>query len=290
MRKIAVLLTCFNRKEKTMEALEYMYNAFNSIENSISINVYLTDDGSTDGTGDAVRLKYPEIKVLPGNGHLYWAGGMRNSWNEALKNKYDAYLLLNDDTFTYDILFKELFETHNYCIETFGKTGIYIGSNINPKTKKLSYGGSVFTNKFLGKYVKLVPNNNTPQKCELGNANIMLVTKEVIEKIGILNSGFVHGLADFDYTMMAVKNKIPVLITPNYLGECLNENRNPYVDFHDLNLKKRIQVLKSPVGLDFKSNLLYNRRNFPFRYPIVFVVGWLKVLLPKVYSSLRFKI
>lgn len=289
MQRIAILLTCFNRKEKTLEALDYMYKAYDSIKDSIALTVYLTDDGSSDGTGDAVREKYPEIKVLQGNGHLYWAGGMRNSWNEALKNNYDAYLLLNDDTVTYSSVFKELLKTHEYCLKKYNQSGIYVGSTIDGKTGKLTYGGSVLTNKFLAQSVRLVPNKKTPQECELGNANIMLVTKNVVDKIGILHEKFAHGLADFDYTLMAKKKNLPVLITSNVLGECTFDHSDPYETLHLLPFKKRKRKLYHPTGLDFKSNLQYMKRNFIFRLPLVFIAGWVKILFPKFYFNKLYK-
>lgn len=289
MQKIAILLTCFNRKEKTLKALECIFEAYHSIEISTSISFYLTDDGSTDGTGDAVKKKYPKIKVLQGNGHLYWAGGMRHSWKEALKNNYDAYFLLNDDTSVYQNTFSQLWETHDYCIKNYGEGGIYVGSTVNGESGKLTYGGCVLTNKFLAQYIRLVPNQKTPQECELGNANIMLVTKNVVDKVGILSEKFIHGLADFDYTLMARKKGLPVLITPKITGECVFDHSDPYETLHLLPFKERKQKLYHPTGLDFKSNLQFMKRNFIYRLPFVYISGWIKILFPKFYYNKMYK-
>ena len=288
MQRIAVLFTCFNRREKTLNALKCLYQAHNQVVNSVKISIFLTDDGSTDGTGDAIKEKFPEVKVLQGNGNLYWAGGMRKSWGEAIKGAYDAYLLLNDDTDVYETLFKELLLTHDYSLDTYGRAGIYIGSTIDKKTNKISYGGSVFTNKFRAHYTKVIPNGR-PQKCELGNANIMLVCKKVVEQIGILSDKFIHGLADLDYTLKAVKNDIPVLITPHFLGECYNDHKNPYDTIDTLSIRERVKLLYNPVGLDFKSNIQYMKRNFPYRLPFVYLAGYLKVLFPKFYVKKLYK-
>ncbi len=282
MHQIAVLLTCFNRKEKTLKALKNLYSAYDIIKISIGITIYLTDDGSTDGTGDAVSEKFPEVNILQGNGELYWAGGMRNSWNEALKKGYDGYLLLNDDTMVFSELFESLLDTHGRCVKQYGCAGIYIGSTRDGKTQKLTYGGSVFTNRFMAHSKRLEPNDNL-QECELGNANIMLVSKYVVDRIGILSGAYIHGLADYDYTLMAVRKKIPVLIAPDFLGECTNDNKNPYSTFHTLTIAQRIKVLYNPLGLDFRSNLQFMKRNFIYRLPLVFLAGWLKVLFPKIY-------
>jgi GT2 family glycosyltransferase len=284
MQSIAVLLTCFNRKDKTIAALRALFRAHESLSNSLTIKVYLTDDGSTDGTSEAIRKSYPKVKILKGTGELYWAGGMRNSWKEAIKGNYDFYLLLNDDTEPYSNFLQELIDTHNYCLKTYNQTGVYVGTTVD-ETNKISYGGSVFTNRFLAQYVRVIPNNKTPQECELGNANILLVHKDVVEKVGVLTEGFVHGLADFDYTLKAIKAKIPVLIAANILGVCVNDHTDPYLSFHELSFQERRKKLYHPIGLDFNSQLQYMKRNFLYRLPLVYIAGWLKVLFPKFYYN-----
>ena len=52
--KIAVLLTCYNRKDKTLACLKSLS------KNSSSVIVYITDDASTDGTSLAIRQYYSE--------------------------------------------------------------------------------------------------------------------------------------------------------------------------------------------------------------------------------------
>ncbi len=34
------------------------------------------DDGSTDGTADAIRRKHPEIHIISGDGNLWWTGAI----------------------------------------------------------------------------------------------------------------------------------------------------------------------------------------------------------------------
>ncbi|MFK7813559.1 MAG: glycosyltransferase family 2 protein [Maribacter sp.] len=288
MHSISVLLTCFNRKDKTLAALQALYKA-HEVSSQLSLTIYLTDDGSTDGTGDAVRKNYPQAKVLQGSGELYWAGGMRNSWREALKGNYDGYLLLNDDTEPYENFLQELLETHIYCTKKYNQGGVYVGSTLDGETNDISYGGYIFTNKFMGKFIRVIPNKKTPQECELGNANILLVHKDAVDKIGILTEGYGHGMADYDYTLKAVKANIPTLVTSNILGVCTNDHTDPYLTFHELPFKERAKKLYYPVGLDFKSQLLYMKRNFWYRLPLVYVAGWLKILFPKFYYNRMYK-
>ena len=80
--KIAVLLTCFNRCQKTLRALNSLYKAaevFNE-KNTMKLNleVFLTDDGCTDNTSSNVKKAFPDknITIVEADGNAFWAGGI----------------------------------------------------------------------------------------------------------------------------------------------------------------------------------------------------------------------
>lgn len=283
--KIAVLLTCHNRKDKTISSLKSLFQAVQEYKENLEIKVYLTDDASTDGTKESVSEKYPQVQILSGTGNLFWANGMINSWNQAVSDyDYDGYLLLNDDTNVFSSIFKEISDSNKECLSLYNTEGVYVGTTIDDSTKKITYGGSLFTNKFLYTYKRLIPNGKT-QKCHLGNANIMYVSKNAYSKVGGLSKGYAHGVADYDYTLKCIKKNIPVLIMPNINGYCDYDHSDLYHNFDKKSLKERIAYLKSPLGIDFKSRLLYMRKFFPLRFPLFYIVGYLKVFFPKFYVN-----
>ena len=51
--ELAVLLTCHNRKDKTLACLESFYLAEKPV--GYTFDIFLVDDGSTDGTNNAVK-------------------------------------------------------------------------------------------------------------------------------------------------------------------------------------------------------------------------------------------
>jgi glycosyltransferase involved in cell wall biosynthesis len=55
------------------------------------------DDGSTDGTGEAVGLEYPAAAVLQGDGTWWWAGAIRRGMEWALAHGARRVFWLNDD-------------------------------------------------------------------------------------------------------------------------------------------------------------------------------------------------
>lgn len=286
MKRIAALYTCFNRKDKTRSALVSLKAASENYMKTgdLEMDIYLTDDGSTDGTADMVKTLDPNIRVVQGTGSLFWAEGMRWAWKEALKGNYDGYLLLNDDTTVFIELFFELFNAHSYCKSELKKEGIYVGATRN-NNGDLTYSGSIILNKFLATQRRLAP-NGTFQVCDLGNANIMMVPRAVVDKIGILSPGYAHGKADYDYTLMAKRKNIPTLVSSIYLGQCENDHVDFYKDFSRISIAERKKVLYKPTAIDFASQLKFNRKFFPLRYPFVWFFGYFKVYFPRIYAFL----
>lgn len=291
--RIAALYTCYNRKEKTLSSLKGLFSSqdyYNSrLSNDIELSVFLTDDGCTDGTANAIRETFSSknIIILKGDGNLFWAGGMRNSWNEALKyhEEWDFYLLVNDDTVLLDNAFEELMNTHRYCLGKYHREGIYSGitcAHDNPN--HITYGGDIIVNKFTGKRKRLSI-SDAPQMCDFTNANIMLVPKSIVDTLGILYSGYKHSAADFDYTYKARSLGYPVLVTANACGYCDFDHesqdsvRNRIMS---MSLSERKKFFSSPLrsGLD---HLTLVRRTTPIKYPMSLLFRYLMVHNPQIY-------
>jgi GT2 family glycosyltransferase len=90
---IAVLLSWFNRKQKTLACLEALFNQ--ALPANVDISAYIVDDASTDGTSDAVRQTYLQVKIFSGDGNLFWNGGMHGAFS-AMKDDPDYYLWLKE--------------------------------------------------------------------------------------------------------------------------------------------------------------------------------------------------
>ena len=280
---IAVLVTCFNRKDKTLNCLQ---SVFSQKDNSgFSLSVYLVDDGF-DGTSEVVKEKYPGIQIAHGNGNLFWAGGMRKAWKNAISsgNKYDFFLLLNDDTILMDTALSNM-------IKDIGKLAkdkvILVGTTLDPSTKTRTYGGHLLKNKYNSASIKLKPNNEYPQLCDQGNANIMLVSAGVVEDIGILSDSYTHGLADFDYTLRAKKAGIRSYIASAYAGYCKNDHGNNWFNSKKFTLKQRIENLYNVKGLAYKEYLAYTKFHFPLYLPQAWLMLWIKTFFPFLWDKFR---
>lgn len=285
---IAILLTVFNRIDKTIACLRSLIE----VENpglAVKFQIFLTDDGSTDGTADKIRSEFPDlpIKILIGSGQLFWNGGMNNSWRAAISESgFDGYLWLNNDSILLPNLWKELIAAHSYSLSKFGKGGIYVGSTFNKDQNKLSYGGFNFVSKWTLKDEFLIPNGEF-QNCQAAHGNITYISKDVVESEGVFCDEYVHSGGDHDYTYLAYKHGFPLFILREYVGICENDHyKGSEVVFREMSLSQRIKFLKSPLGYNLNNTLLFQKRCFPYRYIPVFVAGYFRAILPTAYYSI----
>ncbi len=279
--KIAVLLATFNRKEKTLTCLESLYKQ-EGLGNT-SLEVFLTDDASSDGTAASVKSNYPTVHVLNGTGSLFWAGGMRNSWNHALNSDPDYYLLLNDDTILTKTALADLLKYGSIDGNTI--PAICVGSTLDWHTGQISYGGKKLRSKNNIKS-DTVFSKTQYVECDLGNANIMLVPRAVVKKIGILSDAFTHALADYDYTLRAKKAGCKVMVAPGVLGNCQDDHGKNWKSTN-VSLKDRIKYLKSPKGLAYSEYMGFIKEHFPLHLPSAFLKLWMKTLFPFVWDGLK---
>lgn len=295
---IATILTCYNRIEKTKRCLESLFmaeNAYNSAcdaEKKIVLSIFLTDDACNDGTSDMVRevCKNHELHIINGNGKCYWAGGMRLAWSEALKEKdrWNFYLLLNDDIKMKSNVFEELFYTHNYSVSTLGKPGIYSGITCDIDNDKIiTYSGDVFESNAKAKWRRLGPSEK-PQIVHQTNANILLIAKEVVDNVGIFHQGYIHGCADYDYCMSVAKQGFTTLITAKVCGECEYDHIEDGLEtkrLMQMPLKERMAYVYAPTHSD-KDYLLFVKRNIPRKYLISWTLRKIRMFAPHLYYQI----
>ncbi|MDI6716136.1 MAG: glycosyltransferase family 2 protein [Actinomycetota bacterium] len=91
---IHVLIPAHNNRQAVLTILDCL-----SEQTYQDFKVVLIDDGSTDGTYDAVIKQFPDTIVLKGDGNLWWTGANVLGVNYILKeaSSDDFVLLLNND-------------------------------------------------------------------------------------------------------------------------------------------------------------------------------------------------
>jgi GT2 family glycosyltransferase len=279
--RIAVLITSFNRRDLTMAALAALIAQ--RVIADTQLTIFLVDDGSTDGTGDAVRLQFPQVRVLEGDGTLFWNGGMRMAFESAKKEGFDAYILFNDDTFLYEDALERLVGCARDQLAA-GKPAIVVGSTRSPVTGKRSYGGLMKRSHGLVVGMDVVmPLPSTSVSCNTMNGNFALIPAEIAEVVGNIEKGFRHSFGDIDYGLRASDAGFAVVVAPGYVGECSNNStagtwRDPSAPF-----AQRWKSLLSPKGVPVNDWLLFTRRHYGWRWFCYAASPYLKTIASSLF-------
>lgn len=285
---IAVLMTCYNRRSETLSCLERLEEQEGL--DGVLCRVYLVDDGSTDGTAEAVRKEFPKVIVVEGDGSLFWNGGMRRAWQEALKSEHDYYLWLNDDVVLKPNAIKMLLDTCHLVMSDEGKIGIIAAAMEDPESGELTYGGMLRDRGFITLRFKLLKVAEVIQRCETINGNCVLVPRQVADVVGNFSSKFQHALGDYDYGLRAQKAGFACYIAPGTLGTCpRNSTAGAWFD-PDVSLELRKRAMQNPKGRPLNEWLTFVRRHAG---STAIFVAWgklqLRLLFPGLYRQLRLK-
>lgn len=223
----AVLMTCHNRKSVTIDCLSRLMPQLDGL-----FKIFLLDDGSADNTGMDVRKEFPSVRVIDGNGSLYWAKGMRMAWESAVAERqdWDGYLWLNDDTsLCHDAILKILSVNNG--------ERIVVGEIENAKGE-IVYGtrpGGLFT------------------------GNCVYVPRKAYERLGMICGDYSHAWADSDYALRAKRARISVA-SAGVVGRSEGHPNRP--SLKGLTLSERIKSLRDPKGWNLHDLWLYRRRNW----------------------------
>ena len=92
--RVEIVAPVHNRKAITLLCLRSL-SRINS--EGIDIHIVIVDDGSTDGTGEAIRREFPEVETVDGNGELWFTEGTNRGVLAALAHDPQFILTINDD-------------------------------------------------------------------------------------------------------------------------------------------------------------------------------------------------
>ncbi|MBF7012798.1 glycosyltransferase family 2 protein [Novosphingobium resinovorum] len=266
-----MLATCFNRRETTLAALAALREAAAGLD----YHVYLVDDGSTDGTGDAVRQNFPEVTVINGNGSLFWNGGMRTAWQTALGQGADYYLLFNDDLELSADSLAQLFNFQKEMEAAHGPKVISVGKVVDPDTSKVTYGGfTVVPGLSRLRFVRS-PDNGKP--CDTMNGNCVLIPAQAVAEVGILSEKYRHHTGDIDYGLRARNAGYQLFQSREPVGRT-HFNHIAHAKVSTLTWANRKFIFTHPKGIPVGEWLHFCRSHGGWMWPVNFAVRYAKIL------------
>lgn len=272
-RHVAVLITSHNRRETTLRCLQSLKNQ----EGNFVLDVILVDDGSADATAATVGRHFPHVKILIGDGTLFWGGAMRLAHDTAAPLQPDFYLWLNDDVVLVEGAVQTLLETYD-SVPHGDADSVVVGALRDPLSNETTYSGLNRTRRFNPLALTRVVPEDAPKRCLTMNGNVVLISRAAAAAVGGIANYIVHRGGDTDFGLRLTKGGGRIWLAPGFVGFCpRNSETGTYKD-EALPLKQRLRLLHSPKGLPTTMWLPYVRQHAGAAWPIFFIRPYGRIL------------
>jgi len=212
---VAVVILTWNQRNLTLECLESLKSLQYPAER---LNTILVDNGSCDGTTEAVRSLFPQVVVLENSDNLGFAEGNNVGISYALEYPADYVMLLNNDTVVDNVMLAEMVAV----MQQYPDVGI-----VGPKMlyfddpERIWCAGNRI-DWLLGSSIRLqadeqdkaIP-NDMPVVVDFITACGILLRREALEQVGLLDPRFFIYYEETDLCMRTWRAGWRILYVPS---------------------------------------------------------------------------
>jgi GT2 family glycosyltransferase len=260
----------------------------------MELSIIVIVDGSTDGTQETIRSRFPGVIMIEGDGHWWWTRSVNQGCKQAIKNGADAVLLLNDD------IQLESHYLRNLLTAAQQEPGAVIGSlNVTAeKEKRIFFFGASRYRWCKGRLQRYHP-FLIPYDTNLSGLHPSIVLAgrglwipgQVFEKTGFFDEkSLPQYKADCDFVMRANKYGIKTLISWDTIiyiqtaatGKGATFTRQSFFSFLTSLFKKNTRT-------NLSQNFLYYIRYYPIWILPIFPFTVFMIILRQLFSFLKEK-
>lgn len=262
---VLVTIACHNRLARTVRAVR-------QVGANKNVHVLVVDDGSTDGTSEAIKQTFTDVSIIRGDGDLYWGGATNLGISRFLQSDHDHLLWLNDDV----DLKPDSVDTALGFMEGH-HLDIVVGCCNGPEGEP-TYGGRIRNGRLKPTSFRLA---RAGEPLDTFNGNFVLFRRRVVEKLGLIDPAFQHGIGDLDYGLRAKAAGFNMGMLPEPVGHC---ERNPVegsVLDNSLPRWQRLKVMLGPKGMPIGPWARFCFRHGGLLAPVAILKPYLNVLLKR---------
>jgi GT2 family glycosyltransferase len=201
----------WNRREDTIACLASLAEA------STPLQIVVVDNGSTDGSADAVAATFPSATLVRFDRNHGFAGGANAGIKRALEVGVDAVLLLNNDMVVDPGFVEPLLAALDgddlaaaACSQILFADAPervwYAGANVH--LERGHHGRNV------GYGRPPIPSTSAPYRTDCACGGAMLIARSAIERLGLLDEELFAYREDLDWSLRAKACGSHILVVP----------------------------------------------------------------------------
>ena len=210
--RVDVITLTWNQRQDTLECLESLGHLTYA-----NYRIILVDNGSTDGTVEAVRERYPAVELIVNAQNLGFQGGFNAGLRHALNTGADYMFVMNNDTSVQPDILDELIKQAAPSDVGMLSPKIYyayepdriwsVGGDCNPVTLEMTHKGDNQLDR--GQWERVIERDFL-----VGCA--MLMKRSMLEQIGLFDTGY-HPIyyEDVDLCVRARQAGFRLLLVPS---------------------------------------------------------------------------
>lgn len=208
---VAIVVLNWNQRELTLQCLASLQAITYR-----NCRVIMVDNGSSDGTAEAVRSRFPAVTVLALRRNLGFAGGNNVGMRHALEGGAQMVLLLNNDTLVEPAFLDHLVERAR---SEPGAGMVAPKILYHGEPDRIWYAGGVIsmwtgTMRHVGIREADGGRFDTPRTVDYATGCCLLVKHEVIERVGMLDESYRIYTEDADWSMRVRRAGYSILYEP----------------------------------------------------------------------------
>ena len=236
--RVEIVAPVHNRREITLQCLQSLSRIDKT---NLDVHVVIVDDGSTDGTSEAVRAQFSEVEIVEGDGNLWFTEGTNVGIRAALKHNPKYVLLINDDAVFDEKFLRRMVETAEKNPRSVVGSLLLLWDvphkifQVSPVWDTRAGGWRHWQNQT----VWTVPKKAWEVDIIVGNC--VLVPAAAIGEAGLMNSKKYPNFGDVEYTPRLKKRGWRLLIEPRARVFC--QPNNIPASVRKLGLRKMLNAL-----------------------------------------------
>jgi GT2 family glycosyltransferase len=199
MPPVTLIIVAWNQQEKTLACLETVAGL-----DYPRLRVLLVDNGSEPPLAEAIAARFPTVEILRLPGNLGFAGGYNAGLRRALEGNSGYFLLLNNDTLLAADVVSRLVDE----IERASEIGLATAKIFYAADPRRIWTVGANLNVFLdlkdgGQGQIDAGQWDAPRDVDFAPFCAILIRREVVERVGLLDENYFLYYEDMDYCRRA---------------------------------------------------------------------------------------